>query len=199
MPHLPHFYPRPPRGGRLFDPATELGDQVISIHALREEGDDQRVSHEPICPAFLSTPSARRATCCTHLRRIRCRISIHALREEGDVVWLGLFGVTGDISIHALREEGDAEVAYHIHAVVISIHALREEGDRGCRVFATWHMPFLSTPSARRATVHSGATRPDRYISIHALREEGDPSAWLVSGDNKVFLSTPSARRATRG
>ena len=35
------FYPRPPRGGRL---AALLGvnlDEVISIHALREEGDSK--------------------------------------------------------------------------------------------------------------------------------------------------------------
>ena len=37
---LMHFYPRPPRGGRLsyYDPM--LANLGISIHALREEGDD---------------------------------------------------------------------------------------------------------------------------------------------------------------
>ena len=56
----------------------------------------------------------------------------------------------------------------------ISIHALREEGDlRSLRE----HLPqrqFLSTPSARRATVRQQPDRLRRYISIHALREEGD-------------------------
>ena len=33
---------------------------------------------------FLSTPSARRATCCGRLRTLLQVISIHALREEGD-------------------------------------------------------------------------------------------------------------------
>ena len=33
---------------------------------------------------------------------------------------------------------------------------------------------FLSTPSARRATAWSFATRSPTIISIHALREEGD-------------------------
>ena len=34
-----HFYPRPPRGGRLLA-KDELWDNIlISIHALREEGD----------------------------------------------------------------------------------------------------------------------------------------------------------------
>ena len=34
-------------------------------------------------------------------------------------------------------------------------------------------------------------------ISIHALREEGDPISIPLTGPAKVFLSTPSARRAT--
>ena len=34
---------------------------------------------------------------------------------------------------------------------------------------------FLSTPSARRATVKAAGWSIDKMISIHALREEGDP------------------------
>ena len=34
---------------------------------------------------------------------------------------------------------------------------------------------FLSTPSARRATVRDAGVKQVRGISIHALREEGDP------------------------
>ena len=48
----------------------ELVDFVtgISIHALREEG-DVRVSHRfQVQPEFLSTPSARRATCAQSVR-----------------------------------------------------------------------------------------------------------------------------------
>ena len=56
--------------------------------------------------AFLSTPSARRATRNAYQPPRRRQISIHALREEGDEVpeWLQ---AVGRISIHALREEGD--------------------------------------------------------------------------------------------
>ena len=59
------------------------------------------------------------------------------------------------ISIHALREEGDARDCGTAAAKnLISIHALREEGDHWAMqsrppVAAT----FLSTPSARRATL----------------------------------------------
>ena len=56
------FYPRPPRGGRLVFPPALQGLDAISIHALREEGDN------------LNTSS----------RAINKCISIHALREEGD-------------------------------------------------------------------------------------------------------------------
>ena len=59
------------------------------------------------------------------------------------------------ISIHALREEGDfgkdRDVAHY--AVVISIHALREEGDVQNATRDIVDNQFLSTPSARRATL----------------------------------------------
>ena len=56
---------------------------------------------------------------------------------------------------------------------------------------------FLSTPSARRATREiSSLTRLCR-ISIHALREEGDVPGQHTGNSRTEFLSTPSARRAT--
>ena len=56
------FYPRPPRGGRHPGLSPETIQRYISIHALREEGDN---------------------VCCRQLwSRL---ISIHALREEGDI------------------------------------------------------------------------------------------------------------------
>ena len=57
-----------------------------------------------------------------------------------------------EISIHALREEGDVKKDYYYMLNVISIHALREEGDVIPLLFAMLKSPFLSTPSARRAT-----------------------------------------------
>ena len=42
------------------------------------------------------------------------------------------------------------------------------------RIIAAWSMLFLSTPSARRATLHKVAVHGLVDISIHALREEGD-------------------------
>ena len=57
----------------------------ISIHALREEGDNLSLSDRLDYWKFLSTPSARRATKFVLFKRCRIGISIHALREEGDV------------------------------------------------------------------------------------------------------------------
>ena len=106
---------------------------------------------------------------------------------------------TGDapISIHALREEGDHGRRRQHRDRPISIHALREEGDvrncsaaarsagyfyprppRGGRRFVlssrSISVIFLSTPSARRATLYNRSQQNGYSISIHALREEGD-------------------------
>mgnify|MGYP005884412641 CR=1 FL=1 len=88
------------------------------------------MSVEDAAQIFLSTPSARRATC---VRPAGCSpyspISIHALREEGDQI-VFMTGFCYSISIHALREEGDRHGhGRACHSPAISIHALREEGD----------------------------------------------------------------------
>ena len=78
------------------------------------------------------------------------------------------------ISIHALREEGDCV------CMVIYSHSkdFYPRPPRGGRRFASDGVvtltKFLSTPSARRATLLK--LTPDGLfgISIHALREEGD-------------------------
>ena len=56
---------------------------------------------------------------------------------------------------------------------------------------------FLSTPSARRATLRQAFQVQKYFISIHALREEGDQGANSGASWQELFLSTPSARRAT--
>ena len=59
----------------------------------------------------------------------------------------------------------------------ISIHALREEGDRLRNTQFHKLKSFLSTPSARRATLAMLDKIYHAVISIHALREEGDQCA----------------------
>ena len=130
LPLIAHFYPRPPRGGRL-DPALrrrhhrrisihalrEEGDgrpvlrwyeKRISIHALREEGDWSRCWLQTAIALFLSTPSARRATWRSLLSAARAKHFYprppRGGRPDGKVP---LPDLRGQISIHALREEGD--------------------------------------------------------------------------------------------
>ena len=147
---------------------------MISIHALREEGDRWTAQSFPTM-----------------------HISIHALREEGDYhprtvdrspsdfyprpprggrpFYSSAGSTIISISIHALREEGDGWTSFlHGLPVPISIHALREEGDitTAAALWAWWE--FLSTPSARRATINAAMDSGVFIISIHALREEGD-------------------------
>ena len=171
-----YFYPRPPRGGRL-----------RSFRSLRLLG------------PFLSTPSARRATCgCLCQGSVRL-ISIHALREEGDTskrrrsrttcnfyprpprggrqspcVAFCVFRIF--LSTPSARRATDFLLQLGI-CLLISIHALREEGDDYRLVRLAKFDEFLSTPSARRATA---------------------PPSLLLSA-SRIFLSTPSARRATQG
>ena len=83
-------------------------------------------------------------------------------------------------------------------AGAISIHALCEEGDLRSGSPSGRTPLFLSTPSARRATVFAPRSTADLQISIHALCEEGDLCMWPYCSRAKKFLSTPSARRATR-
>ena len=104
---LCYFYPRPPRGGRhrgkkgvnivfefLSTPSARRATKRrftyshrlgISIHALREEGDESKTSSVSGPWIFLSTPSARRATWRLFGSQRKHPISIHALREEGDL------------------------------------------------------------------------------------------------------------------
>ena len=78
-----YFYPRPPRGGRPVCPY----DIFQHIHFYPRPPRGGRLKH--FCPlfkisGFLSTPSARRATPKLQKNCLTVIISIHALREEGD-------------------------------------------------------------------------------------------------------------------
>ena len=150
--------------------------RVISIHALREEGDLNPPTQEKrptnfyprpprggrrywvfegrTDPKFLSTPSARRATICRMMRSRTLWISIHALREEGDNIGSG---------------KPSGRTYFY------------PRPPRGGRLFPSLEMwatiLFLSTPSARRATQDFTEAPQTLAISIHALREEGDSSS----------------------
>ena len=191
------FNSRPPRGGRLkawlnryreaefqSTPSARRATGAvrgslcrvqISIHALREEGDQVCYAGRSERHNFNPRPprGGRRGGTSTH--HLCMTISIHALREEGDPPSKEMpFGCRIFQSTPSARRATVPEPAqgrfqqyfnprhprggrprYLLHPVAvrrISIHALREEGDVPVRLLAA---------------VHHG-------ISIHALREEGD-------------------------
>ena len=125
---------------------------------------------------FLSTPSARRATWAAE-RKAQQEQNFYPRPPRGG---------------RLVFPEGDLRIHTHI-----SIHALREEGDTDPEKPATKPLVFLSTPSAKRATMKIGSSVQHICISIHALREEGDNELLTALRHLYQFLSTPSARRAT--
>ena len=83
--------------------------------------------------------------------------------------------------------------------IEISIHALREEGDLMADLLKPTRLPFLSTPSARRATLPAQGSRRVQDISIHALREEGDePGSRRRRGHGDFYPRPPRGGRRTR-
>ena len=154
--------------------AVLYAEELISTHALREEGDSRLARRQnssenfyprpprggrqqnPLSvqqiPLFLPTPSARRATPAFRFRKARTKFLPTPSARRATVLD-GKYQDRQGISTHALREEGDrSNQRPDGHRAGISTHALREEGDD--RMVAPCGVPpvFLPTPSARRAT-----------------------------------------------
>ena len=170
-----NFYPRPPRGGRPASFATGSAINLISIHALREEGDRSPWKSLTFPRYFYPRPprGGRPAlsACC-----FRGSLDFYPRPPRG-----------GRRCVQLLNQRIE----------VISIHALREEGDFIPSIFA-WCIPDFYPRPPRGGRPYS----PDSIaaifsISIHALREEGDLRQNQSESRKKLFLSTPSARRAT--
>ena len=171
--------------------------QRISIHALREEGDETNYANAKAAGLFLSTPSARRATerkpddACDRRdfyprpprggrpvtsRAITTLWNFYPRPPRGGRLLYELDGFTEyTISIHALREEGDICSMLSQFSSSISIHALREEGDRPRRAPSAASPNFYPRPQRGGRLGCCGELSVDVNISIHALREEGDP------------------------
>ena len=175
---------------------VELRIKIISIHALREEGDaqievkvfddffflstplrEEGDAANPFKPlrgrVFLSTPSARRATLGVLVDDRVQHISIHALREEGDCEPLkGFISTSIFLSTPSARRATMLQRAAPSLWIFLSTPSARRATRADLECFS--HRQFLSTPSARRATSLDPLHMVLRLIFIHALREEGD-------------------------
>ena len=151
-----NFYPRPPCGGRpaaavshlphykfLSTPSVwratqparrRIQQRLISIHALRAEGDAGLGSPVPARWEFLSTLSSRRATLGWQVVFNGHLISIHALLAESDQISLAYRSNASAISIHALLAESDPQAVNERPIPDISIHALLAESDECLRM-----------------------------------------------------------------
>ena len=150
-----------------------VADSAISIHALRGEGDKQKLRTVTDTFQFQSTPSVGRATII-----------------DSFFICLEIFQSTPSVGrATALRKLSRRKQ-------IISIHALRGEGDQGnestishkcnfnprppwggrpdCKDSNTNQKEFQSTPSVGRATRSRKTPSNSIIISIHALRGEGD-------------------------
>ena len=148
---------------------------IISIHALREEGDTVSGYTKAQVLKFLSTPSARRATCMRQEQNSSICISIHALREEGDP--------TTPVTVRCMF-------------LFLSTPSARRATMSGQGSFVPTEDFYPRPPRGGRQRLHRQRAGGSA-ISIHALREEGDAAELPGVVNSRVFLSTPSARRAT--
>ena len=192
------FYPRPPRGGRPPYLTAICSGIMISIHALREEGDLSSTILESPRRSFLSTPSARRATA-----------------EQLDAEYQAAkFLSTPSARRATLHPVINPQIGFYFYPrpprggrpMWMSQKPLTPyfypRPPRGGRLL--WMLNplpackrFLSTPSARRATdLYKERDLEKEFLSTPSARR----ATFLPDCRAKRkprFLSTPSARRAT--
>ena len=167
----------------------------ISIHALREEGDAPSGRNTPDTPNFYPRPP----------RGGRLEGAVHGIKTK---------------DFYPRPPRGGRRVSGLVGASPTYFYPRPPRGGRQlARRLQGVQQGFLSTPSARRATLYPGRGGGYFRISIHALREEGDvddmscgdfgsnfyprpprggrPARNFSGALTRIFLSTPSARRAT--
>ena len=172
------------------------GCVVISIHALREEGDASGTQRTPPYGQFLSTPSARRATSDGRCPSVPARNFYPRPPRGGRPT-----ATVGETDSYEFLSTPSARRATHLRrcaedALKISIHALREEGDVVSTSGGVRAKNFYPRPprGGRRKAKAELVKRYDFYP--RPPRGGRRINQWMDIGDNK-FLSTPSARRAT--
>ena len=180
-----NFYPRPPRGGRLYRPLIRAPASI-----------------------FLSTSSARRTTIFSSLTLSDCSISIHVLREEDDgngnrahrapcgflstssarrtTQLCGGLESPNPISIHVLREEDDSQI-FPAPAQQADFYPRPPRGGRRPTQSVHFLPCYFYPRPPRGGRLSIGRIGPlAKIISIHVLREEDDQGAPTdaACGDN---------------
>ena len=193
---------------------------MISIHALREEGDPAFPSQPsaagyfyPRPPRggrphvsfpcfharlFLSTPSARRATPSPSIARMAPLFLSTPSARRATECFKRRIKPNVFLSTPSARRATPPRRTVPPFCM-ISIHALREEGDGGVLGKGHGQKNFYPRPPRGGRQIVKAKMTLTMEISIHALREEGDEPFIVQITASSLFLSTPSARRATNG
>ena len=190
------FYPRPPRGGRRqYTLIVVLYPQFLSTPSARRATPQIKMGgNETI---FLSTPSARRATAVAPANVLAETYFYPRPPRGGRRRPLRLHPPHTHISIHALREEGDQSGAGRKKTAPDFYPRPPRGGRLGGQSAPIMQGLFLSTPSARRATIP--ATSPCTSTGDFYPRPPRGGRLTTLNYPKIIekFLSTPSARRAT--
>ena len=189
------FYPRPPRGGRPHRTCRATTAVLfLSTPSARRATGFCKVLYWS--KEFLSTPSARRATQLHPHPDNPRKISIHALREEGDGSGQFVLDCVYLFLSTPSARRATIAVQHILERDAISIHALREEGDGGPRRPERVHQDFYPRPPrGGRPSAGPGRAERSKFLSTPSARR-ATVSSMLLSSLSR-FLSTPSARRAT--
>ena len=175
LPAVRDFYPRPPRGGRRIYTVIVNVILVISIHALREEGNHILAAGQRPGGNFYPRPPRGGRRRVRRLAGQGKRISIHALREEDDC---NVKRCAGCVFLFlstpsARRTTCQPFCVMYFLDLFLSTPSVRRATITHNHI-KTYSCTFLSTPSVRRATLITTTRSCQIWISIHALREEGD-------------------------
>ena len=160
-----NFYPRPPRGGR----------QICHVAMLKYM-------------LFLSTPSARRATCGDCMETMLEVYFYPRPPRGGRRTFSSYTSATSSfLSTPSARRATQGACGPGIRQR-ISIHALREEGDTaGVTTLPAASNFYPRPPRGGRQGNGLPMGRP-LPISIHALREEGDDKVSSAELDEKISI-----------
>ena len=187
---LLNFYPRPPRGGRRDRDAGEPDGAPISIHALREEG-DQRWQCAAL-PTLNFYPRPPRGGRPGQTRHSAWRGYFYPRPPRGGRhLWYRVQEAMRIFLSTPSARRATVCLGEVVAAIVISIHALREEGDFPPVLLRGIYRDFYPRPPRGGRRADCSRSRRQAGISIHALREEGDSALWTLFRRPSNFYPRP--------